>query len=74
MLNLDFDYDFTGLIPTSEVSLNFNLGGDGEAVASVPEPTSIISLFSLGILGAGATLKRKVKRSHSLEKEPSNVG
>jgi len=39
-----------------------------------PEPTSILSLLSLGILGAGATLKRKVKRSHSLEKEPSNVG
>ena len=40
----------------------------------VPEPTSIISLFSLGILGAGATLKRKVKRFHSTEKEPTNVG
>lgn len=40
----------------------------------VPEPTSIISLFSLGILGAGATLKRKLKRSHSTEKEPSNFG
>ena len=40
----------------------------------IPEPTSTLSLLSLGILGAGATLKRKVKRSHSLEKEPSNVG
>jgi hypothetical protein len=40
----------------------------------VPEPTSTLSLLSLGILGAGATLKRKVKRSHSTEKEPSNVG
>jgi hypothetical protein len=40
----------------------------------VPEPTSIISLFSLGILGAGATIKRKVKRSHSTEKEAANVG
>jgi hypothetical protein len=38
------------------------------------EPTSTLSLLSLGILGAGATLKRKVKRSHSTEKEPSNVG
>jgi hypothetical protein len=43
-------------------------------IASVPEPTSTLSLLSLGILGAGATLKRKVKRSHSTEKEPSNVG
>jgi hypothetical protein len=40
----------------------------------IPEPTSTLSLLSLGILGAGATLKRQVKRSHSLEKEPSNVG
>ena len=41
---------------------------------AIPEPTSTLSLLSLGILGAGATLKRKVKRSHSTEKEPSNVG
>ncbi len=40
----------------------------------VPEPTSTLSLLSLGILGAGATLKRKVKRSHSTEKEPTNIG
>ena len=42
--------------------------------ATVPEPTSTLSLLSLGILGAGATLKRKVKRTHSTEKEPANVG
>jgi hypothetical protein len=41
---------------------------------AIPEPTSTLSLLSLGILGAGATLKRKVKRTHSTEKEPSNVG
>jgi hypothetical protein len=41
---------------------------------STLEPTSTLGLLSLGILGAGATLKRKVKRSHSTEKEPSNVG
>jgi hypothetical protein len=74
LLNLDSNYDFTGLIPTSEVNLGFDLGGDGEAVASVPEPTSTLSILSLGILGAGATIKCKVKRSHSTEKEPSNVG
>ncbi|MDJ0662018.1 MAG: PEP-CTERM sorting domain-containing protein [Crocosphaera sp.] len=34
----------------------------------VPEPTSILSLLSLGILGAGATLKRKLKPSNSIEK------
>jgi hypothetical protein len=41
---------------------------------AIPEPTSTLSLLSLGILGAGATIKRKVKRSHSTEKEPNNVG
>jgi hypothetical protein len=52
---------------------SIKVGSDGD-VRPVPEPTSTLSLLSLGILGAGATLKRKVKRSHSLEKEPSNVG
>ena len=46
----------------------------GTGNCRIPEPTSTLSLLSLGILGAGATLKRKVKRSNSLEKEPSNVG
>jgi hypothetical protein len=41
---------------------------------AIPEPTSTLSLLSLGILGAGATIKRKVKRTHSIEKEPTNVG
>jgi hypothetical protein len=40
----------------------------------IPEPTSTLSLLSLGILGAGATIKRKVKRTHSIEKEPTNLG
>ncbi len=45
----------------------------GEHEEPVPEPTSTLTLLSLGILGAGVTLKRKVKRSHSLKKEPTNV-
>jgi len=44
------------------------------SIVSTPEPTSTLSLLALGILGAGATLKRKVKRSNSLEKEPTNIG
>ncbi len=40
----------------------------------VPEPSSTLSLLSLGILGVGATLKRKVKRTDSVEKEPTKVG
>lgn len=43
-------------------------------IGIVPEPTSTLSLLSLGILGAGATLKRKVKRTHFMKKEPANFG
>jgi hypothetical protein len=39
-----------------------------------PEPTSILGLFSLGIIGAGATIKRQVKRNHSIEKETTEIG
>ena len=46
------------------ISWNFNI----DARHSIPEPTSTLSLLSLGILGAGATLKRKVKGSNSIEK------
>ncbi|WP_438357546.1 PEP-CTERM sorting domain-containing protein [Aphanothece sacrum] len=35
---------------------------------SVPEPTSILSFLALGTLGAGASLKRKLKPSKSTEK------
>ncbi len=45
-----------------------------ERVAKTPEPSSIIGLMSLGILAAGSNLKRKLKLSHSTEKEPANVG
>jgi hypothetical protein len=40
----------------------------------VPEPTSTLSFLSLGILGAGVTLKRKLKPSNSVEKETTKVG
>ena len=51
-----------------------NFGIAHQVSKIVPEPTSTLSLLSLGILGAGATLKRRVKRTHSIEKEPTNVG
>ncbi|WP_147069459.1 LamG domain-containing protein [Microcystis aeruginosa] len=41
---------------------------------SVPEPTSTLSLFALGTLGAASTLKRKLKPSQSTEKETTKVG
>ncbi len=37
-------------------------------VTTTPEPSSIISFLSLGILGAGVTLKRKLKPSNSIKK------
>jgi hypothetical protein len=61
-LNTDISYDFTGLIPT-DADLGFSLGGSGDAIASVPEPTSTLGLLALGTLGAGATLKRRLKSS-----------
>lgn len=53
---------------------SFSTAYDYSKEVCIPEPSSILGVLSLGILGAGATIKRKVKRSHSLEKEPSNVG
>jgi hypothetical protein len=53
---------------------SFSTAYDYSKEVCIPEPSSILGVLSLGILGAGATLKRKVKRSHSTEKEPSNVG
>ena len=43
-------------------------------VPGTPEPTSILGLFSLGIIGVGATIKREVKRNHSIEKETTEIG
>jgi hypothetical protein len=81
-LILDLDtYEITYNFPSNIVSAFVETqsddteGGYSQAIEiKTPEPTSTLSLLSLGILGAGATLKRKVKRSHSLEKEPNNVG
>ena len=39
-----------------------------------PEPTSVLSLFALGTLGAASTLKRKLKPCQSTEKETTKVG
>jgi hypothetical protein len=47
----------------------FNQGGKGfftiEGTESVPEPSFVLGLLSLGTLGTGATLKRKLKNSGS---------
>ncbi|MFM7876567.1 MAG: hypothetical protein ACKO8M_08705 [Microcystis panniformis] len=43
-------------------------------VQKTPESTSTLGLLSLGILGVGATIKRQVKRNHSIEKETTKIG
>ena len=45
-----------------------------EVEVQTPEPTSTLGLLSLGIIGAGATIKRQVKRNHSIEKETTKIG
>jgi hypothetical protein len=57
----------------TEFSVKGKFGTGSENVNALervgaPEPTSTLSLLSLGILGAGATLKRKLELSHSSDK------
>ncbi len=73
----EITYNFPSNIVSAFVETQSDDTGGGYSQTieiKTPEPTSTLSLLSLGILGAGATIKRKVKRSHSTEKEPSNVG
>ncbi len=42
-------------------------------VPTVPEPSTILGLLTLGTLGAASTLKRKLKPSQSTEKETTKV-
>jgi hypothetical protein len=56
-------------VTTPVTSANFSLSPQ-----SIPEPTSTLSLFAFGILGAASTLKRKLKSSKSTEKETTKVG
>ncbi|TRV27138.1 MAG: PEP-CTERM sorting domain-containing protein [Microcystis flos-aquae Mf_WU_F_19750830_S460] len=63
----------------SEQSIFYKANGEikvasAEIKKKVPEPTSTLSLLSLGILGAASTLKRKLKPSQSIEKETTKVG
>lgn len=67
---------FEGTFPNEVTATNFlsdkvTVTPSGEPI---PEPTSVLSLLALGILGAGATLKNKLKPTHSTEKEPANIG
>ncbi|MFM6898389.1 MAG: PEP-CTERM sorting domain-containing protein, partial [Microcystis panniformis] len=63
-----------GLIEVGFIDLPVDVEVVYTRLIQVPEPTSILGLFSLGILGAGATIKRQVKRNHSIEKETTKIG
>ncbi|OPF19915.1 hypothetical protein B1L04_00030 [Microcystis aeruginosa KW] len=63
-----------GLIEVGFIDLPVDVEVVYTRLIQVPEPTSILGLFSLGILGAGATIKRQVKRHHSIEKETTKIG
>jgi hypothetical protein len=72
---------FVDLEPITEpirLPESFRLISNGQAfngnIPRTPEPTSTLGLFSLGILGVGATIKRQVKRNHSIEKETTKIG
>ena len=63
-----------GLIEVGFIDLPVDVEVVYTRLIQVPEPTSTLGLLSLGILGAGATIKRQVKRHHSIEKETTKRG
>ncbi|MCZ8065881.1 MAG: PEP-CTERM sorting domain-containing protein [Microcystis sp.] len=63
-----------GLIQVGIIDLPVDVEVVYTRLIQVPEPTSTLGLFSLGIIGAGATIKRQVKRNHSIEKETTKIG
>ncbi len=65
--------NIAALTTSSGIIFNGN-GFIGVSDVTTPEPTSTLGLFSLGIIGAGATIKRQVKRNHSIEKETTKIG
>lgn len=63
-----------GLIEVGFIDLPVDVEVVYTRLIQVPEPTSTLGLLSLGIIGAGATIKRQVKRNHSIEKETTKIG
>ena len=63
----DFDFCNPTCINSTVRILNVSL-------VHTPEPTSVLSLFALGTLGAASTLKRKLKPSQFTEKETTKIG
>lgn len=74
VLDLDADeisYTFSSNIVSAFVETQSTDTGGGysqEIEIKTPEPTSTLSLLSLGLLGGGVTLKRKLKSSNSTKK------
>ena len=63
----DFDFCNQACVNGTARILNVSL-------VHTPEPTSVLSLFALGTLGAASTLKRKLKPSQFTEKETTKIG
>lgn len=76
---LNIVYKEDGTYQTFGESLNPGVGNCGcgsasilyqaRSISTVPEPSSILGFFALGTLGAGVTLKSKLKPSKLSEKE-----
>ncbi|NCR24015.1 MAG: PEP-CTERM sorting domain-containing protein [Microcystis aeruginosa L111-01] len=60
---------WTGLRPGTE-----NIDALEAVAVATPEPSTFLSLLTLGSLGAASTLKRKLKTFQSTEKETTKVG
>ncbi|GBE76031.1 hypothetical protein myaer87_32580 [Microcystis aeruginosa NIES-87] len=60
---------WTGLRPGTE-----NIDALEAVAVHTPEPSTFLSLLTLGSLGAASTLKRKLKSSKPSEKETTKVG
>jgi hypothetical protein len=80
--NINFTYESTAFATPEDQFVGFSIIAEGTTgseeqlseVKCVPEPSTILSLLSLGTLGAVSTLKRKLKPSQSTEKETTKVG
>ena len=63
-----------GFITDSPINGDVSVVASQLITAATPEPTSTLSLLALGTLGAASTIKRKLKKSKSTEKDTTKVG
>ncbi|WP_287076142.1 MULTISPECIES: PEP-CTERM sorting domain-containing protein [unclassified Microcystis] len=72
--NIAFKGGVNGSLDFRNGTWTWTAQGDLTVCCKVPEPSTVISLLTLGTLGAASTLKRKLKPSQSTEKETTKVG